>query len=111
MAGQSAQEPNESQLKQVAGYIKSCRRLVVLTGAGVSKESGIPTFRDKLTGLWEGYDPTQLATPEGFLKDPPLVWKWYDWRRGIVSKAEPNAGHRAIAELEKEWTLWSSPKM
>src|ERR1700678_3796804 len=79
--------PDESLLKQVASYIRDCRRLVILTGAGVSKESGIPTFRDKLTGLWEGYDPTQLATPEGFLKDPHLVWRWYDWRRKIVSQA------------------------
>ncbi len=101
MVGRSQQGADEKQLKQVADYLRSCRRLAVLTGAGVSKESGIPTFRDKLTGLWEGYDPTQLATPEGFLKDPPLVWKWYDWRRGIVSQAQPNPGHLAIAELEK----------
>ncbi len=58
--------PDENQLKQVAAYIKACRRLVVLTGAGVSKESGIPTFRDELTGLWQGYNPMELATPEGF---------------------------------------------
>jgi len=87
-------------LRQVASYIKGCKRLVVLTGAGVSKESGIPTFRDKLTGLWEGYDPQQLATPQGFLKDPPLVWKWYDWRRKLVNEVSPNPGHEAIAQLE-----------
>jgi len=99
-AGSSA-ALNPELLQQVASHIKDCKRLVVMTGAGVSKESGIPTFRDKLTGLWEGYDPTQLATPQGFLKDPPLVWKWYDWRRKIVSEALPNAGHLAIAQLEE----------
>ncbi|MBS2007138.1 MAG: NAD-dependent deacylase [Cyanobacteria bacterium SZAS TMP-1] len=97
----SAALPDEKLLSRAASYIKGCKRLVVLTGAGVSKESGIPTFRDKLTGLWEGYDPGQLATPEGFLKNPPLVWKWYDWRRQMVSAAEPNDGHRAIAQLQK----------
>lgn len=102
MAMQDSPGGGQSRLKQVAGYIKGCRRLVILTGAGVSKESGIPTFRDKLTGLWEGYDPTQLATPEGFLKDPPLVWRWYDWRRKLVSDAQPNAGHLAIAQLEQK---------
>jgi NAD-dependent deacetylase len=101
VSAQANQSPDETLLKQVASYIKGCKRLVILTGAGVSKESGIPTFRDKLTGLWEGYDPTQLATPQGFLKDPPLVWRWYDWRRKIVSEAQPNPGHLAIAELEK----------
>ena len=97
-AGQS--ETDSAKIEAVADYIRGCRRLVILTGAGVSKESGIPTFRDKMTGLWEGYDPTQLATPEGFLKDPSLVWRWYDWRRQLVGGVEPNAGHIAMAELE-----------
>lgn len=88
-------------IKEAAGWLASAKKIAVLTGAGVSSESGIPTFRDKLTGLWEGYDPHKLATPEGFLADPPLVWKWYDWRRHIVEGAEPNAGHLALAELEK----------
>ena len=69
----------------------------MLTGAGISAESGIPTFRDAQTGLWARYDPMQLATEEGFRGNPPLVWRWYAWRRGLVSKAEPNGGHRALA--------------
>ncbi len=76
-------------------------RVVFLTGAGISAESGIPTFRGK-SGLWNNYKPEDLATPTAFMRDPVLVWKWYDWRRGIVSKAKPNRAHILIAELEKE---------
>ena len=72
----------------------------MLTGAGVSAESGVPTFREAQTGLWEQYDPLQLATPEAFARDPELVWRWYRWRRDLVASAEPNAGHRALAELQ-----------
>lgn len=75
--------------------------IVVFTGAGMSAESGIPTFRDAQTGLWEKYDPHALASPSGFLADKALVWGWYEWRRMRVLKAEPNAGHMAIAELAK----------
>jgi NAD-dependent deacetylase len=71
----------------------------VLTGAGVSAESGIPTFREAQTGLWEKYDPLELATPEAFLRDPELVWRWYRWRRELVARAQPNAGHIALAQL------------
>lgn len=73
--------------------------IVVLTGSGTSAESGIPTFRDAQTGLWEQYRPEDLATPEAFARDPELVWNWYAWRRQLVAEAEPNDGHRAIAEL------------
>ncbi len=79
--------------------LRRARRIVVFTGAGVSAESGIPTFRDALSGLWQHRDPMALATPEGFLADPPLVWGWYEWRRLKVRHALPNPGHRAIAEL------------
>ena len=72
----------------------------MLTGAGVSAESGVPTFREAQTGLWEKYDPLELATPEAFARDPELVWRWYRWRRDLVARAEPNAGHRALAELQ-----------
>jgi NAD-dependent deacetylase len=72
----------------------------VLTGAGVSAESGVPTFREAQTGLWARYDPLELATPEAFARDPELVWRWYRWRRELVSRAEPNAGHRALAALQ-----------
>lgn len=77
------------------------RHIVVFTGAGVSAESGIPTFRDALTGLWERFDAEELATPEAFRRNPALVWGWYEWRRMRVMRARPNAAHRAIAELEK----------
>lgn len=79
--------------------LRQTRHLVVFTGAGVSQESGIPTFRDALTGLWAQFDAEQLATPEAFAADPELVWGWYEWRRGLVLRKEPNAAHRAIAEL------------
>jgi NAD-dependent deacetylase len=88
--------------------LKNARRVVTLTGAGVSKESGIPTFREAQIGLWEEYDLTELATPEAFLRDPQRVWEWYEYRRGLVGQAEPNPGHFALAEMEKyvpEFTL------
>ncbi len=75
--------------------------LVVLTGAGVSAESGIPTFRGQ-DGLWKNFRSEQLATPQAFGREPALVWDWYHWRRGIVRGAAPNAAHRAIAELEDQ---------
>jgi NAD-dependent deacetylase len=74
------------------------RRVVVLTGAGVSADSGIPTFRGE-GGLWRNYRAEDLATPEAFARNPLLAWEWYEWRRSIVRKAEPNAAHRAIASL------------
>jgi NAD-dependent deacetylase len=73
--------------------------IVVFTGTGMSAESGIPTFRDAQTGLWEKYDPHQLASPDGFRADKALVWGWYEWRRMQVLRAAPNAGHCAIADL------------
>lgn len=90
-----------AKISKVAERLKAAQRVAVLTGAGVSKESGIPTFRDALTGIWANFDPEKLATPEGFLADPPLVWQWYDMRRAMVLEVEPNPGHYALAELEK----------
>ena len=75
--------------------------MVALTGSGISAESGVPTFRDAQTGLWAEYDPRELATPEAFERDPELVWNWYARRRGLVKGAEPNPGHRALADLER----------
>ncbi len=75
------------------------QRLAIITGSGVSAESGIPTFRDTENGLWADFDPMTLATPEGFLRDAPLVWAWYAWRRHLVAGASPNPGHTAISEL------------
>ncbi|WP_407354145.1 SIR2 family NAD-dependent protein deacylase [Luteimonas sp. R10] len=75
-------------------------RIVLLTGAGMSAESGIPTFRDALTGLWARFDPQRLATPEAFDDDPALVWGWYRWRAARARQARPHAGHLGIAALE-----------
>jgi len=77
-------------------------KVVVLTGAGISAESGIPTFRGK-DGLWNKYDPMELATPEAFRKDPTLVWEWYDWRRQLIAKAEPNEGHKTLVAMERNF--------
>jgi len=76
------------------------RSVVVSTGAGISKESGIPTFRDAPNALWANYDPETLATPEGFRQNPPLVWRWYGDRRSMIASASPNKGHEALAEME-----------
>lgn len=81
--------------------LRSARHVVVFTGAGVSAESGIPTFRDSLTGLWERFDAAALATADAFRRDPTLVWGWYEWRRMKVLQAPPNPAHRAIAELAR----------
>lgn len=79
--------------------LRDARHVFVLTGAGVSAESGVPTFREAQSGLWEKYDPLDLATPEAFLRDPSLIWRWYRWRRDLVARAEPNAGHKALVTL------------
>jgi NAD-dependent protein deacetylase/lipoamidase len=81
--------------------LQNARYVAVLTGAGVSAESGVPTFRDALTGLWSQFNPEDLATPEAFQRNPKLVWDWYAARREMVLRAEPNPGHRALAELER----------
>jgi NAD-dependent deacetylase len=81
--------------------LRSAQHVVVLTGAGVSAESGIPTFRDAQTGLWAQYRPEDLATPEAFERNPKLVWDWYAWRRELVEQSRPNAGHYALAQLQQ----------
>ena len=78
----------------------SLNSMVVLTGAGISAESGIPTFRG-LDGIWQGHDPRQLATPQAFQRDPELVWRFYEWRRGLVAEGKPNAAHRQLYEIEQ----------
>lgn len=77
------------------------REVCVLTGAGMSAESGVPTFRDALTGLWSRFDPAQLASEEGFRADPQTVWDWYAERRHGVRVAQPNAGHHALADFAR----------
>ena len=81
--------------------LREAERVVAFTGSGVSAESGVPTFREAQTGLWARFDPQELATPEAFARDPRLVWEWYAWRRSLLARAEPNAGHLALAELER----------
>ena len=80
--------------------LRTARHVTVLTGSGISAESGVPTFRDAQTGFWSKYDPQSLATPEAFAKDPKLVWDWYRWRRELISDAGPNPGHFALVEME-----------
>lgn len=80
--------------------LQLAKRVVVFTGAGASAESGIPTFRDALTGLWENFDPMQLATPEAYFANPKLVWAWYEWRRQLVARCQPNPGHLAAAAMQ-----------
>lgn len=80
--------------------LHQAEHLVVLTGAGVSKESGVPTFRDAMDGLWAQFDPQELATPAAFKANPKMVWDWYEYRRTLVNKVKPNKGHLAIAALE-----------
>lgn len=87
-------------MRQVRELLRGASAVAVLTGAGVSAESNIPTFRGK-QGLWREYRAEDLATPAAFARDPGLVWEWYDWRRQKIAQAEPNAGHRALAELER----------
>jgi NAD-dependent deacetylase len=86
----------DSTIAQLARRITLGSRITVLTGAGVSAASGVPTFRGP-GGLWRDYPPEQLATAEAFRRDPRLVWEWYNWRREVVSKCEPNAAHRVLA--------------
>lgn len=78
---------------------RGARRIMIFTGAGVSHECGIPTFRDRQTGLWANFDAAELATPEAFDHDAAFVWGWYERRRAAVRDALPNTAHRAIAEL------------
>jgi len=85
-------------LERIRDWITAAKSVAALTGAGISAESGIPTFRGA-GGLWRQYRAEDLATPEAFARDPKLVWEWYDWRRGVIAGVEPNAGHRALAEL------------
>lgn len=79
--------------------LRSAHHVAVLTGAGISAESGVPTFREAQTGLWAQYDPQELATPQAFRRNPRLVWEWYAWRRELVQQARPNPGHIALVKL------------
>lgn len=86
---------------ELAERLRSARSVAVLTGAGVSAESGIPTFRDAQKGLWATFNPQDLATPAAFVRNPRLVWEWYAERRVTIEQTRPNPGHVALAELER----------
>jgi NAD-dependent deacetylase len=83
----------------LAEALRTARTTTILCGAGLSADSGVPTFRDAQTGLWAQYRPEDLASPEAFARDPDTVWQWYRWRRQRIAEVEPNAGHQALAEL------------
>jgi NAD-dependent deacetylase len=91
---------DRAKIKDASIALNASQQLVVLTGAGVSKESGVPTFRDAQEGLWARFDPQQLATPAAFKDNPKLVWDWYEHRREKLRHVKPNPGHYAIAALE-----------
>lgn len=93
----------QAELERLAPQISRAENIVVMTGAGVSAESGIPTFRDAQTGLWAKHDPVMLASIEGFTDDPATVWRWYDQRRQSMKASDPNPGHHALAAWEKHW--------
>jgi len=90
----------EKELNGLREALKNSERVGVLTGAGLSAESGVPTFRGA-DGLWKNYQATDLATPEAFAKDPELVWEFYNWRRGLIIQNACNTAHTALAELER----------
>ena len=93
---------------KLVSLLRGTTKLVALTGAGVSQESGLRTFRDAQTGLWAQYKPEDLASPQAFRRDPKLIWDWYAWRREAVKGVRPNAGHYALVDMETrvpEFTL------
>ncbi|AZI43271.1 NAD-dependent deacylase [Deinococcus psychrotolerans] len=90
-----------SALEQARTLLQAAKRVAVITGAGISAESGIPTFRDAQTGHWARFRPEDLASPEAYQQDPETVWDWYAGRYRDVMAAQPNAGHMALAELER----------
>lgn len=90
---------SRENIDEFVHHLLQAKKVVVLTGAGISAESGVPTFRGK-NGLWKEYRSEELATPQAFASNPPLVWQWYDWRRQIISSKKPNPGHKTLAEWE-----------
>ncbi len=95
----SSGEEITNGVAQARGWLQEARHVAVLTGAGISAESGLPTFRGP-SGLWRNFQPQQLATPQAFARDPKVVWEWYNWRREVHSQCKPNPGHWALVELE-----------
>jgi len=97
--------PAVDPIEQVAARLRRTQRVTILTGAGVSAASGVPTFRGK-DGLWRQYQATDLATPEAFARDPKLVWEWYRWRRELIAGCQPNAAHDVIAQWSQRGGAW-----
>ncbi len=93
---------NDPRLAELASRFRSGVRITVLTGAGVSAASGVPTFRGP-NGLWKNFKPESLATPEAFQRDPKLIWEWYDWRRRILSTKKPNRAHEVLAAWSRRY--------
>lgn len=96
-----ASEPSVAIDSRLIDALGRARFIAVLSGAGISAESGLATFRDAQTGLWARFDPRDLATPSAFARNPQLVWDWYAWRRECVARAQPNAAHAALVDLER----------
>ncbi|HZQ55984.1 MAG TPA: NAD-dependent deacylase [Bryobacteraceae bacterium] len=92
--------PESERINLARTLVRRAQRIAALTGAGISAESGVPTFRGA-AGLWKQFRPEELATPQAFRRDPALVWKWYDWRRSMIAQVKPNPGHAALATLER----------
>jgi NAD-dependent deacetylase len=92
--------PGQGDVSDLVARLCAAKKIVALTGAGVSAESGVPTFRDAQTGFWSKFRPEELATCDAFERQPQLVWDWYAWRRELVAKAEPNPAHLALVEIE-----------
>lgn len=93
-------------IEEARGRLATATRVAVMTGAGVSAESGVPTFRGA-GGLWEGHRPEELATPGAFAADPEKVWRWYDWRRGLIAECDPNPAHQALAQIEDRFEAYT----
>lgn len=89
-------------MQEIRSRLAKARSVTVLTGAGISADSGVPTFRGA-EGLWKNFRPEELASPDAFERDPKLVWEWYNWRRELLSTKSPNPGHEALVELEKRF--------
>ncbi|MGQ0794433.1 MAG: SIR2 family NAD-dependent protein deacylase [Deltaproteobacteria bacterium] len=94
-------DSTEDKILKAKRIVERASKVVVLSGAGVSAESGVPTFRGD-GGLWRNFRAEDLATPDAFYRDPKLVWEWYDWRRTLMKAAKPNPGHFAVVDLERE---------
>ncbi len=97
---------NRMEIEPLIELLLHTKGVAVLTGAGISAECGIPTFRGE-GGLWKKYRPEELATPAAFSQNPKLVWEWYDWRRGIIGAKDPNLGHNVLARWEKTFSSFS----